>query len=108
MRFLGRKWEKKNNGNGKGNKFSRFAFGFAPAFGRAVGPSAWPFLACLKACPSGGSSAFFGMPEGMPFRSVLCVWGMPEQRKGIFQQPLRLLCAVIFAGRAFPNRYKSH
>jgi hypothetical protein len=31
---------------------SRFAFGFAPAFGRAVGPAAWPFVACLKACPS--------------------------------------------------------
>jgi hypothetical protein len=25
MRFLGGKWRKKNNGNGKGNRFSRFA-----------------------------------------------------------------------------------
>jgi hypothetical protein len=31
-------FEEKNNGSGKGNEISRFAFGFAPAFGRAVSP----------------------------------------------------------------------
>jgi hypothetical protein len=38
MRFLGRKWQKENNGKGNGNGMSCFAFDFGPAFGEAVGP----------------------------------------------------------------------
>jgi hypothetical protein len=63
MRFLAEN-DEKNNGKGKCNRFSRFAFGFAPAFGRAVRPAAWPF---------------FGMPEGVHFRWFLCVCGVSEQ-----------------------------
>jgi len=66
MRFLGRKWQIKNNGKNKGNKISRFAlratFGRYtperatalagdPVFGRAVAPSARRLLAGLEAPP---------------------------------------------------------
>jgi hypothetical protein len=36
MRFLGRNWQKKNSGNGKGIRMSCFALRAAPVFGRAV------------------------------------------------------------------------
>jgi hypothetical protein len=44
----------KNNCKGKKTKANQSLrpSGFAPAFGRAVGPSAWLFMARVNACPS--------------------------------------------------------
>jgi hypothetical protein len=58
MRFLGRNWQKKNSGNGKGIRMSCFALRAAPVFDRAVarlafdaGLKVFRLMTCVTECP---------------------------------------------------------